>query len=514
MTVPYIFAAQVGTLPLSQLDSNFATTITLGTTTFQLGDTVLAISGLSFANPTITGNILPTVTNTQTIGSVSLLWNNIYSTTFTGALVGNASTVTNGVYTVGNQVIGGLKSFSSIITGSIDGNAATVTNGVYTVTDQTIGGNKTFSNTILGSINGNAATVTDGVYTNTAQNITGVKTFTVDTILTSTNGGGQLAGLRNRIINGSMLVAQHATSATVTAGTAVPTVVLGYPCVDRFFVYCVGGNVTAAQVNGADTTSKRLQITGVAAVTSVGVGQRIEANNCFDMAGNTCTLSVELSNSLFATLPTVTWTASYATTTADTFGTIGTATKTQIATGTFTVTATPTIYSVNIAVPAAATTGIEILFTVGAQISGTWTIGSVQFEKGTVATPFERLPSTLVTALCQRYYYKIIAGTTTGILGSAFATTTAAYIAVGNFPVLLRTTPTTLETTGTIANYSYNGTALVPNTTSLPQFNARTNQYMWQVNNVTGATLVAGHGGSMVTSALATTFLAWGVEIP
>jgi len=183
MTVPYTFAAQVGSVPLSQLDVNFATTITLGSTTFQLGDTVPTISGLSFANPTITGNILPTVTNTQTIGAVSLLWNNIYSTTFTGALAVNA---------------------------------ATVTNGVYTVTDQTIGGNKTFSNTIIGSINGNAATVTDGVYTNTAQNITGVKTFTVDTVLKSTNGGGQLAGLRNRVNNGSYRVNQRGVSGTVT----------------------------------------------------------------------------------------------------------------------------------------------------------------------------------------------------------------------------------------------------------------------------------------------------------
>jgi len=477
MTVPYIFASQVGTLPLSQLDSNFATGTTLGTTTFQLGDTVTTISGLSFANPTVTGNLLPTVTNTQTIGSASLLWNNIYSTTFTGALVGNAATVTNGVYTTG---------------------------------DQTIGGIKTFSSTIVGSINGNSATVTNGVYTNTAQNITGVKTFTADTVLTSTNGGGQLAGMRNRIINGSMLLAQHATSATVTAGTAVPTAFLGYPCVDRFFVYCVGGNVTAARVNGVDATSKRLQITGVAAVTSVGVGQRIEANNCFDMAGDTCTLSVELANSL---LTSVTWTASYATTTADTFGTIATPTKTTIATGTFTVTATPAIYSTNIAVPAGATTGIEILFTVGAQISGTWTVGQVQFEQGTVATPFERLPSTIVAALCQRYYYKIIAGTTTGVLANAYASTTAAYIATGNFPVLMRTTPTILETTGVFGDYSWSGTAVVANITSVPATTTRTNQYMWQVSCASGA-ITAGHGGTMVTSANAGTYLAWQVEIP
>jgi hypothetical protein len=118
------------------------------------------------------------------------------------------------------------------------------------------------------------------------------------------------------------------------------------------------------------------------------------------MAGSIVALSVDLANSL---LTTVTWTANYATT-ADTFGTIGTPTKTQIATGTFTVTSAVTNYTTTISIPAAATTGIEILFTVGAQISGTWTIGNVQLEKNTGATGFDVRPYGTELALCQRYY--------------------------------------------------------------------------------------------------------------
>jgi hypothetical protein len=227
-------------------------------------------------------------------------------------------------------------------------------------------------------------------------------------IVTDASGNVSIGGtaamsssfLRNRIINGAMFVSQRATSATVTAGTGVPTASTGYPCVDRFFVYSTGANVTAAQVAATGATPFLLRITGAASVTAVGVGQRIETNNSIDLAGRTCTLSVELANSL---LTTVTWTASYANTT-DTFGTIGTSTKTQIATGTFTVTSTLTRYSVNIAVPSAATTGIEILFTVGAQTSGTWDIDNVQFEVGTAATPFERRQFGQELALCQRYY--------------------------------------------------------------------------------------------------------------
>jgi hypothetical protein len=250
------------------------------------------------------------------------------------------------------------------------------------------------SNINIPSSNGSIVTTTAG---STA--------LTVDTSQNATLVGNMAMGssfLRNRIINGNMYVAQRATSATVTAGTAVPTASTGYPCVDRFFVYSTGANVTAAQVAGSGSNRNLLQITGAASVTAVGIGQRIESLNSYDLAGKTCTLSVSLANSL---LTTVTWTASYATTT-DTFGTIGTPTKTQIATGTFTVNSTVTRYTTNISVPAAATTGIEILFTVGAQTSGTWQVDDVQFEEGSIATPFERPIYGTQLAQCQRYLFR------------------------------------------------------------------------------------------------------------
>jgi hypothetical protein len=99
----------------------------------------------------------------------------------------------------------------------------------------------------------------------------------------------------------------------------------------------------------------------------------------------------------------VTWTAYYATT-ADTFGTLASPTRTQISTGTFTVTSTLTNYSAQISIPAAATTGIEVVFTVGAQTSGTWVIGNVQLEKGSTATSFDYRPYGTELNLCHRYY--------------------------------------------------------------------------------------------------------------
>lgn len=245
---------------------------------------------------------------------------------------------------------------------------------------------------------------------------------------------------RNRLINGGMQISQRATSAAVTAGTTVPTASTGYPCVDRWFVYSTGANVTAAQVSGTGAVKNRLQITGAASITAVGIGQRIEQFNSYDLAGGNATLSVDLSNSL---LTTVTWTASYANS-ADTFGTIGTPTKTQIATGTFTVSGTLARYNVSFAVPAAATTGIEILFTVGAQTSGTFVVGNVQLEAGLVSSTFEQRSYGQELTLCQRYFHKLNVG------GNLIGASAAGYIA-WLFKVSMRTNPT-LSLTGSTYN--------------------------------------------------------------
>jgi len=244
---------------------------------------------------------------------------------------------------------------------------------------------------------------------------------------------------RNKIINGGMAVDQRNAGASQTFTAAAA---LAYS-VDRFYGYCTGANVTGARVAGSSINQYRYQFTGAASVTAIGFGQRIEAINSYDLNNGTAYFSVDLANSL---LTTVTWTAYYATT-ADTFGTLASPTRTQIATGTFTVTSTVTNYTASISVPSAATTGIEIVLTVGAQTSGTWTIGNVQLEAGSSATPFERLPIGETLMLCQRYYFS----TQAAIYGSvSFVGQYVAWTSV--FPSTMRAAPT-----GTITNTSPSG---------------------------------------------------------
>jgi len=253
-------------------------------------------------------------------------------------------------------------------------------------------------------------------------------------------------GFKNRIINGGMTTDQRnaAASQTFTAAGA-----LAYS-VDRWYGYCTGANVTGQQVAGSTTptnTQFRYKFTGAASVTAVGFGQRIEQKNSYDLAGSTCTLSADLGIS--ATLTTVTWTASYATTTADTFGSLASPTITQIATGTFTVGATVANFSANISIPAAATTGIQILFTVGALTAGlTWTIGNVQLEKGSTATSFDFRDYGRELAMCQRYYQVIASGASAYFCNATAQTTSNAYGAA-NLPVSMRTSPTGSVVSGT-----------------------------------------------------------------
>ena len=76
MAVPYTFGSATTSIPLSQLDSNFATTITLGNTAIQLGNTVTTLNNMTLANATVSsGNVTvlnATVTNDASISGLTV----------------------------------------------------------------------------------------------------------------------------------------------------------------------------------------------------------------------------------------------------------------------------------------------------------------------------------------------------------------------------------------------------------------------------------------------------------
>ena len=70
MPVTYTFATATTSIPLSQLDTNFATAITLGNTAIQLGNTVTTLNNMTLANVTISS--VATGINNLTLTNVTI----------------------------------------------------------------------------------------------------------------------------------------------------------------------------------------------------------------------------------------------------------------------------------------------------------------------------------------------------------------------------------------------------------------------------------------------------------
>jgi hypothetical protein len=235
--------------------------------------------------------------------------------------------------------------------------------------------------------------------------------------------------LRNRIINGAMQVSQRATSFATPASGAYT--------LDRFFVSWTGAApASIAQVAGPAGYQYAAQITGAASNTQVSINQNIESNNIADLASTTVTLSATI---LASIAQTVGWAAYYPTVT-DNYSS-----KTLIASGTWSVTTSAAIWTAQIALPASAANGLQIVILAnngGAFTSGTLTITGVQVEPGSIATPFERRPFGEVLMLCQRYYFSTGGGV---IKLNAYVTASSAS-PLGTFflPVPMRTNPTSV----------------------------------------------------------------------
>ena len=429
-----------------------------------------ALTGGTYTNLSLTGALTyGTATGNRTVSTSATITTgtipNLTSST-ANITLGTIPTLTTGTTT---------STAANITSGTIQtltASTATISTGTITNLSTTLAGDFTISQG-TGTLGTTGATLgTYGGATSVpvlAINAKGQVTSTGTAAITS-----GLTGFRNRIINGDMRIDQRNAGASQTFTAAAA---LAYS-VDRFYGYCTGANATGQRVAGTTPNEFAYRFTGAASVTAIGFGTRLEATNTLDLAGSTATLSVQLANSL---LTTVTWTAFYATT-ADAFGTLASPTRTQIATGTFTVTSTLTTYSAQISVPSAATTGIEIVFTVGAQTSGTWTIDNVQLEAGSTATEFERRPIGTELALCQRYCYRTNDAVFAGrAFGSEFA---YAYPTV-NFPVTMRSAPSLLSTpapTFTV-NIGNNGTPALDGA-SVQTANLRNSANNWTANSV------------------------------
>lgn len=212
-----------------------------------------------------------------------------------------------------------------------------------------------------------------------------------ENISASSINGGSIAGLRNRIINGNMIVD------TRNAGLVYNIASLTAPyTLDRWLVYPISSTGTAQLIPHYGAPRQNLiRLTGAAGNTTLALAQRIESFNIADLAGRTVTVSFSTANSLRTSLA---WQLTYPGSD-DNYGSF-----TNSASGTITISPTITRYSFTTTLPSQASRGIQLQFSVANQTSGTWDTTDIQLEEGPIATTFERRPMQVEDILCKRYF--------------------------------------------------------------------------------------------------------------
>jgi hypothetical protein len=156
MAVPYTFGSATTSIPLSQLDSNFATTITLGNTAIQLGNTVTTLNNMTLANVTIssgTSNVSSTsiangtsnVTIASSGGAIAMATNGTTAVTIDTSQnvgIGTTSPTATGGYDKAIDLVGGSNGAGLYIRG------ATNPSTVYAAIQYDNGSNRTNINAI------------------------------------------------------------------------------------------------------------------------------------------------------------------------------------------------------------------------------------------------------------------------------------------------------------------------------------------------------------------------------
>lgn len=263
--------------------------------------------------------------------------------------------------------------------------------------------------------------------------------------------GGQLAGLRNKIINGNMLVNQRgATASAITGSTTY--------YLDRWVALTnntPSGTLTIGQQSVAvsEATSSnaclRLAKTAGTYAGQLITAQAFESGTSWGLAGKTVTISFKArkgSSYTGAALPIVivrTGTGSDQSAALMVSGSwTGAASTTVSLTGTLTT--SMSAFSGTATIPASATqVGVVVISNYATTTTGSANdyldITDVQLEVGPVATPFEQRPYGMELALCQRYF-EVMPQSGTGSIQASIGTGQNTSTTGGSVPITFKVT--------------------------------------------------------------------------
>jgi hypothetical protein len=220
MTVPYTFGNATTSIPLSNLDANFATPITLGNTNVYLGNTTTSISNLSLGNVTIT-SVGSTFPNSYLSNSSATLGNAVVTLGGTTSSVGNLTLTNVTISSVGSTFPNSYLANSSV---TINGNSVAL-GGSTTIT-----ANASATLTISTGLSGtsyNGGTAVTIAIDSTVATLTGSQTLTNKTINGSNNTLSNIpnSALTNNTVtvNGTSIALGASGTVTAAAGTLTGT---------------------------------------------------------------------------------------------------------------------------------------------------------------------------------------------------------------------------------------------------------------------------------------------------
>ena len=324
-----------------------------------------------------------------------------------------------------------------------------------------------------------------------------------------------ITGNQNYVINGGFDFFQRGTSGTPGTGVYLA---------DRWICQNANAATISQQSTGAPNNSRyvmRIATTGSGQYANMAT--MLETGMTQQLWGSAATLQVKLRrNATFNTTITI-YLQKSATVDAGngaTWTSIGTSTITNanLPTGTgvtdwVTATVTGTIpndgtaNSLRVLVAADAATGA------GAY----WEMAQVKLEAGSVATAFTRAGGTIQgeLAACQRYYYRWTTangGSNVAYACPAFVYSTTQAFGTIQYPVTLRTTPGSVETSGTASNYRVLIGNSVVNLSGVPALD-QANQYSIMLQFPVASGLTVGQAGVLGANTSSTAFLGFSAEL-
>ena len=308
--------------------------------------------------------------------------------------------------------------------------------------------------------------------------------------LTSSDGGvisPNINSLRNRIINGAMVIDQRNAGASVTPTASAYTL-------DRWYANISQSSKFSVQQNAGSVTTPSgfTNYLGITSLSAYSIGatdyfilqQAIEGFNTADLKWGTAfaqnvTLSFQVYSSLTGTFG----------------GTISSGASQRAYPFTYTVSSANTWTTVSVTIAGdtggtwnGATNGVGVIVRFGLGVgstysatAGSWTstnfifsatgatsvvgtngatfyITGVQLEKGSTATSFDYRPYGTELQLCQRYYIKYGGQTVYQRWGAGVCNSTTNVQTMTSFPVPMRTAPT--ASASTVAIYDPSGAGI------------------------------------------------------